>query len=136
MKTGLGVLIRRLFGTGESGAVARTSLNKSIKELWLDGDENALCFVFADGSRMRLRDEGQSCCERRYMRTDDNLGEFIGATLTNLEIREAPDVDDGDGEAHEVQFLVVTTDRGSFTVSNHNEHNGYYGGFSLEAEAR
>jgi hypothetical protein len=30
---------------------------------------------------------------------------------------------------HEVQFLIVDTDRGSFTCETHNEHNGYYGGF-------
>lgn len=34
---------------------------------------------------------------------------------------------------HEVQFLHVKTSKGSFAVSNHNEHNGYYGGFNVEA---
>ena len=35
-------------------------------------------------------------------------------------------------DCHEVQFLEVKTSKGSFTMSSHNEHNGYYGGFSIE----
>jgi len=30
-----------------------------------------------------------------------------------------------------VQFLTIITDNGTFTVSNHNIHNGYYGGFFI-----
>jgi hypothetical protein len=29
-------------------------------------------------------------------------------------------------------FLEIHTDRGSFTMANHNVHNGYYGGFAVE----
>jgi hypothetical protein len=34
-----------------------------------------------------------------------------------------------DYDVHEVQFLIVDTDKGSFTCESHNVHNGYYGGF-------
>jgi hypothetical protein len=37
---------------------------------------------------------------------------------------------------HETQFLIVDTTKGSFTIVNHNEHNGYYGGFGLVAQPR
>jgi hypothetical protein len=36
---------------------------------------------------------------------------------------------------HEVAFLEVTTDRGVFQMKNHNEHNGYYGGFLIRCLA-
>ena len=102
---------------------------KTIAALRL-GDDDALHFEFDDGTKMTLSDEGQSCCERRYMRTDDNLADFVGAKLLGAEIKEAPDQPDEYGE-HEVQFLEVQTDRGVFTMASHNEHNGYYGGFLI-----
>lgn len=132
---GMGVMIQRLFG--HNGAeVLQAALGKSITALSL-GDDDALHFIFADGSKLKLSDEGQSCCESRYMRTDDTLSDFIGATLDGVELREAPDVteDDNYGETHEVQFLVVKTSAGQFTMSSHNEHNGYYGGFAISAAA-
>ena len=82
---------------------------------------------------MRLADEGQSCCENRYMSTDDDLSDFIGGTLLDAEIKAAPDETDEWGQVHEVQFLEVRTSKGSFTMASHNEHNGYYGGFYLVA---
>jgi hypothetical protein len=131
---GLGVLIRDLFGNGESARIAQSAIGKTIASLTLDtdADTDMLRFEFTDGSNMQLSDKGQSCCEQRYMRTDDDLAEFVGAVLINLELKDAPNITDDSGD-HDVQFLVVTTSKGVFTMSNHNEHNGYYGGFSLEA---
>jgi hypothetical protein len=82
---------------------------------------------------MQLFDAGQSCCEHRYMRTDDDLKSFIGAELVDAEISNAPDQVDEYGETHEIQFLRVKTSKGLITISNHNEHNGYYGGFAIRA---
>lgn len=134
---GFGVMLHMLSGNANSVAVVKASLNQTITALKL-GEDDALHFEFADGSKMKLWDDGQSCCESRYMRTDDNLADFVGATLLDLELRDAPDVKDTSddyGEEHDVQFLVVKTSRGDFTMSNHNEHNGYYGGFAIVASA-
>jgi len=98
------------------------------------GSDDALHFVFADGSKMKLWDDGQSCCETRYMMTDDDLSSYSGAVLMNIEVRDAPDMSDG-YDVHEVQFLEVMTHRGCFTMTTHNEHNGYYGGFYVRIEA-
>lgn len=97
------------------------------------GSDDALHFVFADGVKLKMWDDGQSCCERRYMTTVDDLSFFVGAKLLGVEIKEAPPVDDG-YEEHEVQFLEVQTSIGVFTMASHNEHNGYYGGFCVKAE--
>lgn len=98
-------------------------------------DSDVLRFMFADGSQMNLWDDGQSCCENRYMVTEDDLSLYSGAMLVNIEVRDAPDMEDEYDNVHEVQFLEVMTNRGCFTMSTHNEHNGYYGGFCVRMEA-
>jgi len=80
-----------------------------------------------------LRDTGQSCCEHRFMTCDDDLSTFAGAKLVAVEVRDVQVRECGVAEVEEAQFLVVTTDKGAITVANHNEHNGYYGGFCISA---
>jgi hypothetical protein len=130
---GMGVMLNMLCGNKDSVAVAQAALGKTIAALSLTDD--ALHFTMGDGSKFRLFDDGQSCCERRYMRTDDNLADYVGATLKSMETRDGPTVEDEHGEPHDVQFLAIITDRGELVCSSHNEHNGYYGGFSIRAEA-
>lgn len=130
---GMGVVLSMLGGNDNSVDAFTGAVGKTIAGLTL-GDDDALHFLFDDGSKMKLYDDGQTCCESRYMRTDDNLAEFVGAKLLGAGIKAAPPVapDDDYGE-HEVEFLEVQTDRGVFTMASHNEHNGYYGGFSIRA---
>jgi hypothetical protein len=129
----MGVMLSMSGGNADSVDAFKGAMGKTIAGLTL-GTDDALHFVFDDGSKMKLFDDGQSCCESRYMRTDDNLAEFVGAKLLGAEIKEAPPVkDDDDYGEHEVEFLEVQTDRGVFTMASHNEHNGYYGGFSIRA---
>lgn len=128
----MGVLIGMLAGNSESVAAFTGALGKTISGLRL-GEDDALHFEFSDGTKIKLSDDGQSCCELRYMRTDDDLAAFIGAVLEDAEIKDAPDAEDEYG-THEVQFLEVKTSKGVFTMASHNEHNGYYGGFCIRAE--
>lgn len=109
----------------------KQSLGKTITALVLMDD--ILVFAFGDNTGLELWDNGQSCCEDRYMRTDDNLVDYIGSQLLDIELRDAPEQEDGNDEIHEVQFLAVKTSKGEFVISNHNEHNGYYGGFEITA---
>ena len=114
-------------------------IGKTITALLLDDEHDTLCFVFEDGEKMRVSDEGHQCCETRYMRTDDALGDYLGAKFMGMVIKDAPNQPEepdqyGDYGEHEVQFLEVRTDRGVFTMASHNEHNGYYGGFCIKVE--
>ena len=129
---GVGVMINML-SSEDSGEAFRASVGKTIASVALEDD--ALRFVFADGSRMHMSDEGQSCCEHRYMSTDDNLADFAGAKLLGAEIKQAEGKDGEYGDVHEIQFLEIKTDKGSFTMSSHNEHNGYYGGFYIASRS-
>jgi hypothetical protein len=128
---GMGVMISALSEDGSSARAVQECLQRPLSEVTLR--DNALFLTFDDGV-LRVFDDGQSCCEARYMVTDDDLDSFAGATLLDLSVEDGPGVEDEWGEAHEMQFLHVKTSKGSFTMSNHNEHNGYYGGFYLKAE--
>ena len=96
--------------------------------------DDALTIRFADGTGLVLRDDGQDCCETRYMDSDDDLSEIVGGVLYGVEVRDvSQDIEARDDFYHEIQFLVVKTSKGDLTVCTHNEHNGYYGGFSIVA---
>jgi len=92
-------------------------------------DDERLKIGFTDGVTIHIWDNGQSCCESRYMRTDDDLSALVGGKLVRIEAKPGPDEEDEYGDMHEQVFVEVATDKGFITIANHNEHNGYYGGF-------
>ena len=130
-KLGMGVLLYRLFGDQETPKALNGAIGKEIAALGIQ--DNALVFTFTDGTGLKLFDDGQSCCEYRYMHTDDALDDFVGATLLDAEVRDGGEEPAEYGDVKESQFLVITTSIGQFTVVNYNEHNGYYGGFAIAA---
>lgn len=95
-------------------------------------DDDGLSLTFEDGSRLRLSDEGQSCCERRYMTCDDDLSKLSGEPYAGYEVKDS-EYKDEEYDVHEVQFLEVKAGISSITLETHNEHNGYYGGFWVVA---
>ena len=74
-------------------------------------------------------DDGQSCCENRYMVCDDPI-DYCWHCVRELRHQRWSESPSEYGD-HQCQFLTVETFLGSFTVANHNEHNGYYGGFRV-----
>lgn len=132
---GFGVMINWLGGNEESVNALKSCLGKKISTVKLDEEKDSLNFTFDDSTKLSAFDDGQSCCESRYMRTDDDLSYYSGSIFMDAEIRSAADIDHEWGQ-HEIQFLNIVTDRGVFTMSNHNEHNGYYGGFSIKFELK
>lgn len=140
-RLGLGVMLQMLGGNEKTVKAVKTSLGKEVFALAVvkrddneDYYEDRLMFSFTDGTGLLLWDGGQSCCELRYLHTDDKVGDFVGAELMKIELRDGPTTEDEYGEPHDVQFVLVTTSLGVFTLETHNEHNGYYGGFWIEAE--
>lgn len=133
---GVGVMIHQLCGGSKHNAdefYGATVLAAKMAE-------EKLTLTLDSGKEIDIFDDGQSCCESRYMRTDDDLQNLVGGKLIRIEAKDAPNVPnpEGDdwGQEHEVVFVEVATDKGWITISNHNEHNGYYGGFGLTIEAR
>jgi hypothetical protein len=103
-----------------------------IRDAEVDEDSITLKFDFG---KLTLRDNGQRCCENRYMSTDDDVRSLIGSRFVCYEVKDGPDEsEDDEYEVHDTQFLEIQTDSGFVTLVNHNEHNGYYGGFDIEEE--
>lgn len=94
-----------------------------------------LRLTFDDGVAIQISDEAQSCCESRFMRTDDNLGDLVGKTLVAIETNSAKseaETKEGEyGDMDEAVFLDIKTNDQVISFSFHNQHNGYYGGFGL-----
>ena len=138
---GIGVMIPLLFGDNtETLAVLGAAQGKTVSNVAIDPgynhDDGGLVIDFIDGTGIVLFDDGRSCCENRYVHTDDDLTTFAGAVFNGCEIREAEPIEDDDYGVHEIQFLLVHTSLGVVTVETHNEHNGYYGGFYLRAREK
>ncbi len=91
---------------------------------------------FAEGKRIAIWDNGQCCCENRFMSTDDEPASLIGGKLLHITAKEGPVLDKDNYDCHEQIFVEIGTDKGLITIVNHNEHNGYYGGFGLSITER
>lgn len=126
---GIGVMLHFLGGGSEHSA--SEYYGRKISETFLDEAENRLHIYFDDGVKIVVFDDGQSCCEYRYMRTDDEVKSLVGGRLVKITIKDAPDQEDEYGNVHEIMFMEIQTDKNFITLSNHNEHNGYYGGFGM-----
>lgn len=105
-------------------------LNRPIEAVTQEYD--ALSIRFVGGGSLRIWDNGQSCCENRYMTTDDELDTFVGAKVVSLDAVDGPTEDGEYGEPHEQMFVKLETTAGTITMVTHNEHNGYYGGFDVQ----
>ena len=86
-----------------------------------------------------IADREQKCCEKRWMTCDDDLNQFIGATVTHIDISDVggsdeDSPDDSENGCHEVQFCRIHTTQGVLVLCTHNDHNGYYGGFDVTVE--
>lgn len=124
---GVGSLLHDLGGGSENDP--EKFYGRKIVAATVGGDR--LRLEFEDGEKIAVWDDGQSCCESRYMTCDDDLGVLVGGTLRKIEVKELK-VEQGEyGDEHEIAFLEIATDSGFITVATHNEHNGYYGGFGL-----
>jgi hypothetical protein len=124
-------LVYSLFDNQDRIEVVKKAIGKKIAAIAIV--DNRLILSFEDKTRLELRDDGQTCCEYRYMNTDDALPDFVGGILQDLELSAAHLNKDND-ENLDSQFLKVVTSKGTFTVVNYNEHNGHYGGFSIQAQ--
>lgn len=95
-----------------------------------------------------IRDGGQSCCEARWMTCEDNLMDIQGALLKDIRLSAAgPEWElverarkritgDTSDDHHDIQFVDILTSKGPVQLVTHNNHNGYYGGFSIQVAVR
>lgn len=93
-------------------------------------DGPGIAITLEDGTTKTIYDGGQSCCEHRYWVVDDDLNHYIGADYLGWELADW-ETEDESYDVHEIQFLNIKTSVGDINIASHNEHNGYYGGFSI-----
>ena len=133
-RPGLGAMLQMLGGNEETVNTHKSAMGKKIKSIRIDKDYNGdggLEMLFDDGTGIWIFDDARSCCEDRYLHTDDNVSDFAGAIFIEAELREGGEKGD-DWETHEWEFVIIKTSIGEFTLETHNEHNGYYGGFYVK----
>ena len=101
---------------------------REITEAHINDDR--LRLKFSDGTVIKLWDNGQSCCEDRYITCDDDVSDLVGGKLLNIEVKDSGEKEE-EYDVHEWVFIEVATDKAFISMTTHNEHNGYYGGFGL-----
>lgn len=126
-RPGIGAMLHYLKGGSEHSSEEYEGM--TIESVLMDN--NKLKLTFNNGKRIIIFDDGQSCCEDRYMKTDDDIRSLVGGKLVHISAKEGPKIKDDDYNVHEQIFIEIATDKGFITLNNHNEHNGYYGGFGL-----
>jgi hypothetical protein len=129
MTLGIGVMISELSGGN------RNHPNKYIGKKITNAtyDDHYFELEFEGGQKIHIVDDGQSCCEYRYITCDDDLDDLIGYALLGIEEKPGPEYDE-DYDVHETMFVEIMSSGGGVTFTTHNEHNGYYGGFALKIE--
>lgn len=97
--------------------------------------DDVLRIDFTDGTHFRLYDDGQSCCESRYMTTDDDPASLVGQTIVSIECRDGGHGgSDDNGEYREEEFVIIQGNKSAITLCTHNDNNGYYGGFDMKID--
>lgn len=132
---GLGYNIFML--SGGSKHSSEEYVGKTVKNAVIE--DSVLLVDFEDGTKISIFDGGQSCCELRYMTCDDDPTALIGGIWVSAQVQDGPSVQGKDNpysEDHDQQFLIVQSTTGTITIANHNEHNGYYGGFGMMISER
>jgi len=111
---------------------------RTITRIWFEQeheDTDVLCIGFSNGTVLKIWDRLE-CCEKRYMRTDDNLDYFVGARFKGVRLKGRPKyrpMKHDYYDTHGVQFMEVETNKGSFVIANHDEFRGNYAGFNIQA---
>lgn len=123
---GMGAMLHMLGGGSEKNGSDYYGCTITKAEI----DSERMLLEFDGNTTIKIFDNGQSCCENRYITCDDDVQCLVGGKLTKIEVSNAPD-EEGEYGIHEKAFIEVATDKDHIKFCTHNEHNGYYGGFGL-----
>lgn len=125
---GLGTMIDWLSDYNSDNEALKKAIGQKISSISIKN--NVIKINFEVGFGIEIFDNGQSCCEYRYMVVDDkDFDHFVGAEFTGIDIGEYISGSHEYGY-HDSEFLYIRTSIGTFDAVMHDEHNGYYAGFS------
>lgn len=100
-----------------SRAKGKTIESITFSQTSADRYENKMVITFDNGDALAVYDDGQQCCERRYMVANEDMSFYPGAEFYDLDVRDAVISTLSDGDILELQFMIVSTSFGSFTAS-------------------
>lgn len=119
----------------EKSDLGKNYINQEIVSSSFDNDNGLIKLFFKNKNELIIYDDGQSCCEERYLTTDDDILSIVGKKLRNIELKECSEKELDVG-IHEIQFLEISTDQNFITFCCHVEHNGWYGGIDIKIEGK
>jgi hypothetical protein len=111
-------------------------LGKVIEKVMLAYDHESresIIIIFTDGTALNLFDDGQQCCEKRWLASDDKSEDVAGGVLMDVQMEEGVD-DEGSEDILQSQFIRIITDKAPYVVTAYNKHNGSYDGITVKAE--
>lgn len=103
---------------------------KVIQDIGLVVDD-LLKITFEDGVVLQL-EARPSCCENIYFQIDDDLVYYRGTTFTDLKLARWSELSGDDSYSHEISFMDIYTSKGVLSICAHNEHSGWYSGFTFD----
>jgi hypothetical protein len=135
---GFGAMMSTLTKTNGDEALTLGNGN-TIVSITIDTDkreDGVVIIRFIDGAQLELWDNARSCCESRWLHSDDDLPYFTNCTLVSVSVEGGDSEEDSDngGNVKESEFIKIQTSLGMITVVAYNSHNGYYGGISINSE--
>ena len=114
-----------------TGGYFASIIGKRVLSVWLNEQRSTLHIETVDKWHEYHADG--DCCSWSWWYRVKGLAALVGHTVHAEADGGCDDVDPKEenkcGKAHEIVFLEVCTENAIVTFSNHNEHNGYYGGF-------
>lgn len=80
-----------LSGNKDTIPAYKAALGNTISAVRIIDDvDSRVELDFTNGYTLVIEDAGRSCCEARYITTDDDLNDLVGGTLHSINLKEGP----------------------------------------------
>jgi hypothetical protein len=110
-------------------------IGKTLRDIQLAGDEQAIKFIMLDGTEIVAHCDGD-CCSNTWVEDVTNPEFALGAEILSAEDIEMPEGWTASPTKHEDHYeevmqyygFKIATAKGVCTIEYRNSSNGYYGG--------
>lgn len=106
--------------------MANALIGKTIKEMKIAEDKEALLFILDDGE-LQAKVDGD-CCSQSWIENVELPVNGFPATVLSAEEIPMPDLGNGDAARRQYYGYKLVTDKGDIVIDYRNDSNGHYGG--------
>lgn len=106
-------------------------VNKTIKQIFLDGENQYFIKFFTDEGEIVYQTHGD-CCSESWFADIINVDALLNAKISVVEKVYLPEAEPDGRERQEYDAyygIKLTTDKGNASIVYRNSSNGYYGGW-------